>query len=535
MAFVNAMNSVKKGVNGADVYTETGVGNARVALFSMLNRDLETDYLYGAVKKIVERVDEPLDLFLMAFQTRDVRGGKGERLLFYQWIHVLYHYFPAITAGMLSLVPEYGCWRDLWSIWVKVPELGPVILQLVQKQFMEDLAKAGSGASGVSLLAKWLPREASKTYPGMAGKIAAALYPREKNPRVRYRKETSFINSVLKTVEINMCGGTWRTIQPEAVPGRCLKLHDKAFLNEKGGDLRYPNCDDRMVCREHFHAFLEGLAAGTKKAHGANVVFPHELVLKAQDPSTTADQQVINQAQWESICAETRKLGGLGKAVAICDFSGSMSGIPLQISLALGILISECTHPSFRDYILTFDATPQWHSFVGHTTLKAKLDSLRGCGQGLNTNFYKACQMILARLIQYRVPADEAPEDLIVITDMGFDDASNAVNQSSSSRQSPWETQLTRIRREFQEAGEYLWGKAWKPPRIVVWNVRAAFHDFHAAADQEGVVQLSGWSPSILKALQTGIQATTPYQGMRLVLDDARYDPVRALWKTYAA
>ena len=88
-----------------------------------------------------------------------------------------------------------------------------------------------------------------------------------------------------------------------------------------------------------------------------------------------------------------------------------------------------------------------------------------------------------------------------------------------------------RIRREFNEAGERVWGKGngWKAPRIVIWNVRAAFKDFHAKADQEGVVQLSGWSPSILKALQTvGVQVQTPYQGMRQILDDERYDAVRA-------
>ena len=50
-------------------------------------------------------------------------------------------------------------------------------------------------------------------------------------------------------------------------------------------------------------------------------------------------------------------------------------------------------------------------------------------------------------------------------------------------------------------------------------------------ADQEGVVQLSGWSPSMLTALQKGgVQVMTPYQGMRIVLDDKRYDEVRNLW-----
>lgn len=540
MAFVRAMNAVKQGVNGADVYTEVGVGNRLLPLFTMLNRGLEENYLHKAVEDIAlcNQEEEIRDLFVMAFQTRDVRGGKGERDLFYQMFRALYQFWPKITEKMLKLVPEYGCWRDMWSIWSAVPELAPAILRIVQARFMEDLVKASIGVrgeTGISLLVKWLPREKSKTYPGLACKIAAALYanePSERHRVVRYRKECSFINAVLKTVEVDMCRGTWANITPETVPGRNLKLHDKAFLNEKkDGALRNPEDEDRMACREHFQDFVKELANGTKMAHGANVVFPHELVVKAQDARTTMSQHMVNQAQWEAIREETLNQGGLGKSVVMCDLSGSMSGIPLQISFALGILISECTHPSFKDYILTFDSTPQWHSFKEWKTLKGKLDSLHGCCQGLNTDFYMACQMILARMIQWKVPVDEAPEDLIVITDMGFDAASNTDNYSSSSHMGPWETQIQRIQREFREAGEYIWGtgRGWKAPRIVIWNVRAAFKDFHATADQEGVVQLSGWSPSILKALQKGgVQVTTPYQGMRQILDDERYDAVRA-------
>jgi hypothetical protein len=542
MAFVQAMNSLKLGANGADVYTEVGVGDDRVSLFTMLNRGLEADYIQQYVHTIHAKHDAKWmqDLWVMAFQTRDIRGGKGERKLFYQFIEALYQVNPAETQKMLSLVPEYGCWRDLWEIWQRIPALESAILELVHHTYMKSVNYMRLGPSKeMGLLAKWLPREKSKTFPGLAKKIAQHIYRSELVPNKQmmyYRTMCSEMNRALKTVEVNMCGKTWAQISPEAVPGRCLKIHDAAFLNEptkkqkaRGDELRFPDDEDRMECRAHFQEFVEGLKAGTKKAHGANVVLPHELVVKTEDYTTSADQHAIIQAQWDVIREETVKGGGLGKSVAMCDFSGSMHGTPMEVSKALGILISEITHPAFRDHILTFDATPQWHSFVGKKTLKAKLASLRGCGQGLNTDFYKACKCIIERMVQNKVPVGEEPEDLIVITDMGFDAASSP--RSSSSTLSAWETQLVRIRREFQEAGESLWGNScgWKPPRIVIWNVRAEYKDFHAKADEEGVVQLSGWAPSMLKALQTGVKVQTPYEGMRCILDDVRYDAVRAL------
>jgi hypothetical protein len=550
MAFVQAMNTpdlTKKGVNGADVYTEEGVGDYRVSLFTMLNRGLEASYISDYVGKVFNRKnnDEMRDMFVMAFQTRDVRGGKGERRLFQNFISTLYEHDKETVEKMLKLVPEYGCWRDMWEIIRAVPELELTILDIAKDHFVSDLGKCHSNQqTKMSLIAKWVPRENSGTYPGLARKLANHIYAFEDSERkriVKYRKDTSMMNKTLKTVEINMCGKTWRDIKPEAVPGRCLKIHNKAFLNEPvklhtGKSLRFPDSEDRMECRKHFQEFIEAMAKGEKKAHGANVVMPHELVVKALAHGTSSDELAINQGQWDSIREETLKLGGLGKCVPMCDFSGSMNGLPKLISLALGILISEINHSAFKDHILTFDAEPKWHSFAGKNTLKDKLDSISGSlGQGLNTDFYKACMRIVEKMKQAKVPVGEEPEDLIVLTDMGFDAASKENNyySRSTSKAPEWDTQIQQIRDEFKKAGEEVWGEGngWKPPRIVIWNLSAQYKDFHAKADQEGVVQLSGWSPSMLKALQKGgIQVMTPYMGMRAILDDERYDEVRRVW-----
>ena len=64
-------------------------------------------------------------------------------------------------------------------------------------------------------------------------------------------------------------------------------------------------------------------------------------------------------------------------------------------------------------------------------------------------------------------------------------------------------------------------------------NVRVEYKDFHATAVQEGVVQLSGWSPSILAALQTGVTVQRPYDALRTVLDDPQYDHVRERLKEF--
>ena len=118
--------------------------------------------------------------------------------------------------------------------------------------------------------------------------------------------------------------------------------------------------------------------------------------------NTHSDEQLdVVESQWKAIRDETRKSGAiLGRIVPFCDFSGSMDGVPKEVSLALGILISELASPAFKDHILTFDSSPKWHSFSGVKTLYDKVRSVGNLGVGLSTNLQAAFNMVLGRLIE---------------------------------------------------------------------------------------------------------------------------------------
>jgi hypothetical protein len=129
--------------------------------------------------------------------------------------------------------------------------------------------------------------------------------------------------------------------------------------------------------------------------------------------------------------------------------------------------------------------------------------------------------------VEHKVPVEEAPTDLIVLTDMGFDEACGGGTYHYK-KTAPWLTHVQMIQSSFLKEG-------YTPPRIVLWNLRAAYKDFHAKAEEEGVVVLSGWSPSQLKVLSaSGVQVKTPYEGLREILDNARYDKVREAWSSIA-
>jgi hypothetical protein len=147
-------------------------------------------------------------------------------------------------------------------------------------------------------------------------------------------------------------------------------------------------------------------------------------------------------------------------------------------------------------------------------------------------------ELVLQRLKATRCVYGKEPENLIVLTDMAWDAACGSSQSSSFTgnryrhhvKTEEWQTHVEAIRESFKRAGEDLWGEGmgWKMPTIVIWNISADCTDFHATADTEGVIMLSGWSPSLFKVLQTdGVVSWTPLQALRAQLDDARYDPVR--------
>ena len=353
-----------------------------------------------------------------------------------------------------------------------------------------------------------------------------------------YRKRVAALNRLIQTVEVKMCSTTdettWSSIDPSRVPGRAMKKYTRAFLNELGtkrkdervrSGLRNPNSEDRMACREHFQNYFSEAAAGTVKAKGADTLFPHEVVKKAMDllrnDEGSEDDKNSLRGVWRQIVEVAKAGGGLGKSLAMCDYSGSMQSsgsngdTPYWVSMALGLLISEVTTSEFKGLMLTFASNPTFHRFPEGDLFK-KLDSIRvTMGQGLSTDFRAAMRLILEVMKAKNVRPGEEPENLIVLTDMNWDQASNYEKSSA------WQTHVEITRAEFQSYG-------WKMPTIVIWNIASTSPDFHAQSTTEGVAMISGWSPSLFKVLQTqGPAGMTPATALRIQLDDARYDLVR--------
>ncbi|KAJ8613236.1 hypothetical protein CTAYLR_004530 [Chrysophaeum taylorii] len=553
MSFLKAMDAMTSRVRGENMSAELtaeGVGDARVALFAALVRGAPEARILDLVTAVMlfSHTDPqaPVDLVVMAFQTRDCRGGKGERALFYVLFREIFNLAPETALGLLDLVPSYGYWKDLFVMHEKGPErLQRAIISLVADQLRRDASALDAG-DRVSLAAKYAPRQ-KRRFDCASKALAAALFGTASDNRKRYRQLVARLTAALDTPEVKMCARRWAEIDASRVPSLCLARSRKGFLNEKlhrkrlmtkeedvTGD-RFPTDEDRVKCRKALRA-----AAGKRIVKGKQL-FPHDLVRTAMGfntSSSTLEADVLD-AQWAQVVQSVAKTASpLDGSVALVDVSGSMSGQPMQVAIALGLLVAQLAAPAYANRVLTFESTPRWFEIDPDAKLVDKVRSLQRAPWGGSTNFAAAIDLILDACVQHDVKPDEIP-DLVVFSDMQFDLANGVAGA--------WQTHHERLVQRFAEAGKTACGQPWDPPMITFWNLRGDTHNggFMVEADKPGCRVLGGFSPALLKFVLEGEQMIqvedvlpdgstttvkvrpTPYDTMRHALDDPRYDAIR--------
>ncbi|KAK2636884.1 hypothetical protein Ddye_031676 [Dipteronia dyeriana] len=152
---------------------------------------------------------------------------------------------------------------------------------------------------------------------------------------------------------------------------------------------------------------------------------------------------------------DLRKEGSLKNCMAICDVSGSMFGTPMEVSVALGMLISELSEDPWKGKLITFSEKPQLQNVQGDN-LMSKTRFVTKMNRDMNTDFQKVFDRILEVAVEGNLKPEQMIKRLFVFSDMEFDQASL----------NPWESDYQAIVRKYTEKG---YGSV--VPQIVFWNL----------------------------------------------------------------
>jgi hypothetical protein len=248
---------------------------------------------------------------------------------------------------------------------------------------------------------------------------------------------------------------------------------------------------------EQFRTFLSAVMAGKAKMNSKGVQ-AHELI-RSYMQGLPAD--AATDAQWHAMIARLRAAGLFEDTVALCDVSGSMGGVPMEVSIALGLVVSELSAEPFKNKVITFSAVPQWHVVEG-ATLSEKVSSLSRAHWEQNTDFIAVFKMILAEAKVYRLRPEQMIKKIFVFTDMQFDSATNSGRYNTA----------------FDVVKEMYTAAGYAMPQLVFWNLRDTHTSFPVRKDTPGVALMSGFSAEMLKLFLDNAPMT-PYSMMLRALE----------------
>ena len=418
----------------------------------------------------------------LAYMFRDIRGGQGQRRPFRIQLNWLANNYPEKTKDILSLVPEYGRWDDLYSAFDTPCQ--DHALYIINKQINDDLTNMKDNKP-VSLLGKWLCRinTSSKETVRKAHIIRKYLELDNKS----YRQLCSSLNAYLNTTEVLMSSNRWSDINYEKLPSQCLFKHTKAF-NRRDNE-RYQN-------------YISLAQQGKVKVNAATL-YPHQIIGKILDSNIAVEEADM---LWDNLT----DFDVDSNAIVVADVSGSMMGLPLNVCISLALYISERAIGPYHNKFITFSREPELVNVTGNNIVE-KTRNLSNAKWDMNTNLKSVFDLVLNAAIKSNAKPEEMVDKLYIISDMKFD----AISETDSSNiESFYET----VKKEYENNG-------YKIPQLVFWNVNASVTNFPVIKNTENTCMISGFSPSILKYLNMDV-IPSPEVMMMEVINSPRYSNI---------
>jgi hypothetical protein len=473
------MNTFVNAVVNQEARTENGMkarkssANAVVDLFYNIGASRGKDVVPAFTAAYVENPDLALRVAAWA---RDARGGAGEREVFRNVLVHLEKTNVKAAIALASKVPELGRWDDLL-----------VFKTDLLKQYAFDTVKDALNQNN-GLCAKWMPRK---------GNVAAEMRQHFGWTPKFYRKR---LVELTKVVESNMCANDWDNINFSHVPSVAAARYKKAF-------------------NRHTEKYAQYVAALVKGENpqvkvNASVAYPYDVLkgrINCYGVSFDKTELDLIQKQWEAL---PNYVGG-ANVLPMVDVSGSMSCPAgghnsksklscLEVAVSLGLYLADKNTGKFKDTFLTFSGSPELLHLKGN--INQKIDQMVKSKWAMDTNLHKAFAKMLDVAVKGNVPQDEMPEVLLILSDMQF----NACVTHDDSA-------IEMIARKYRDAG-------YEMPKVVFWNLNAAYGNTPVAFDKSGTALVSGFSPAIVKPLLSGdLDGFTPEAVMLKTIMDDRY------------
>ena len=510
------MNSFLNGMKQVNNYTRTENGalthfttmDGLMDLFAMgaAYRTRTDEDVILLFKKAFD--ENPVYALKCLFYTRDVRGGQGERRFFRVATKYLAKYDTAAMQRNLIHVPEFGRWDDLF-VFIGTP-LETDALNIIKHQLALD-----AQCKTPSLLAKWMPSEnTSSAKTVKTAKVVRKFL--DMSPK-QYRKVLSALRARINVLERLMSEGRWDEIEFDKIPSKAGLKYKNAFARH---DI------ERMKKNPEVKTYAD-FAKDEKTKVNAKALYPYEVVAKAGKlmgcdaywsrgaavSLDNTDRLMVNK-YWENLADYFN--GKTFNGLAVVDTSGSMWGTdasaPINVAISLGLYCAERAKGPFAGHYVSFSSRPQLIETDG-VDFCDKVQRIWRTNLCENTNIEATFDMLLNTALANRCTQDELPQNIIVISDMEFDEGTGHRSYGYNRTTFNAKTLMEGIREKWAQHG-------YRMPHLIYWNVQARQNNIPEDMGCGLVSYVSGMSPSIFEQIMSG---KTGYDLMMEKLDSERY------------
>ena len=448
--------------------------NGAITNSTSLNKCLDFFSIAGNPRENIESFEaafgeDPQLAMRILFWSRDCRGGAGARRNFITIMKKLQIERPVVFSKVFKFIPEFGYWKDVYH-------LEPTL------EVTKFIADTLINESDHSLCAKYCPRK------------GVWFYLLRKNLKMTPSEFRHFIVSKTQVVENLMCANKWDSIKYEQVPSVAGLRYKNTFIKHDG--IRY---------NQYIQSVLDN-----KTKINSSVLYPNDIYHNYRYQSNGSTSADAIKAMWNNL--PNFMEGCKDRILPVCDVSGSMTGTPMEVSVALGCYISERNEGPFKDAFITFSSKPELQILSGD--IISRFRQLRRAPWGMNTNLQAVFNLILRRAQETHMAQELMPTKLLIISDMQFDCALGYNQFRSSSEPTNFEA----IKAKYTAAG-------YEMPGIIFWNVNGNAGNVPVTMRDQNVGLVSGYSPSILKSVLQA-KVLSPMELMLNTVNTERYSVI---------
>jgi hypothetical protein len=253
---------------------------------------------------------------------------------------------------------------------------------------------------------------------------------------------------------------------------------------------------------ERYKNFLERVDKGEATLH-TGTLYPYDIIRPILYGQMGEGERKSLNATWN---AQEDYTNG-ENALVVIDGSGSMyvqgNPSPAEVALSLGVYFADRSKGAFAGHFITFSNKPRLVEIKG-ADIYEKVRYCKSFNEVANTDIKKVFDLILQTAVKNRLPQDDLPSTLYIISDMEFD--SCAENASI--------TNFEYAKNEFAAHGYQL-------PTVVFWNVQSRNEQQPVTLNEQGVVLVSGASPQVFSMITSGNMS--PMAFMLDTLGNERY------------